>query len=79
MRIKNSKIIERRKKRLFVPAIYFILELIFMWLVLTILEMSFNPLDWELWSQLVMVFFSAYALFKMIHIYNRQEDYFEDE
>jgi len=75
MRLKSSKIIERRRKRQFVPTIYFILELIFMWLVLTILQISFNPVNWEVWSQIVMFFFTAYALFKMLHIYNRQKDY----
>jgi len=75
MRLKSSKIIERRKKRQFIPAIYFILELIFMWLVLTILQVSFNPIDWEIWSQVVMLLFSSYAFFKMIHIYNRQKNY----
>lgn len=75
MRIKNNKIRERRRKRQFIPAIYFILELIFMWLVLTILQTDFNPIRWELWSQVIMLSFSAYAFFKMIHIYNRQKDY----
>jgi hypothetical protein len=75
MRRENSKIKERRRNRKFVPAIYFILELIFMWLVLTILQLSCNPIDWELWSQVVMVLFASYALLKMLHIYKRQKDY----
>jgi len=78
MRIKNSKVIERRKKRLVIPAIYFILELIFMWLVLTIIELSFNPIDWGMWSQFLMVFFGIYSSFKMIHVYHRQKGYFEN-
>ena len=79
MRIENNKIIERRRKRQFVPAIYFILELIFMWLVLTILQVSFNPIYWEIWSKIVMLLFIIYAFIKMLHIYDRQKDYIEIE
>jgi len=73
--INNFKREERRRKRLFIPAIYFILEIIFMWLVLSILQVRFSILSWEDWSQLVMFLFFSYALFKMLHIYKRQKSY----
>ena len=75
MRRESSKIIERRRKRRIIPIIYFILELVFMWLVLTNLQLSFNPLAWEVWSQIIMVLFAVYAFLKMLHIYGRQKDY----
>ncbi len=75
MWLKSSKIKERRKKRVFLPAIYFILELILIWLVFVILQISYNPLDWELWSQILMIIFGIYAFLKMLHVYRRQKDY----
>ena len=75
MRINGNKIIERRQKRKFAPAIYFILELILIWLVLTVLEVNYNPMDWTIWSQISMIVFGIYAIFKMLYIYNRQKRY----
>ena len=75
MRLENSKIKERRKKRVFLPVIYFILELTLVWLVFVILQLSYNPLAWDLWSQMLMVLFGIYSFLKMLHVYNRQKDY----
>jgi len=75
----GKRVEERRKKRLFTPAIYFILELIYMWLILTIIQVNQNPLTWELWSQLIMAIFALYSLFKTIHVYRRQKEYPIDE
>jgi hypothetical protein len=47
------------------------------WLVFVILQISYNPLDWAVWSQVLMILFVIYAFFKMLHIYNRQKDYSE--
>jgi predicted transporter len=77
MKMNGSKIRERRHKRAFAPAIYFILELILMWLILTVWEVNFNPTDWKNLSQFIMFVFTIYALFKMIYIYNRQKNYKE--
>jgi hypothetical protein len=75
MRLENNKIKERRKKRLFLPVFYFILELTLVWLVFVILELSYNPLDWEVWSQAFILLFTVYAFLKMLHVYERQKDY----
>ncbi len=75
MRLENSKIKERRKKRVFLPVVYFILELTLVWLVFVILQLSYNPLAWDLWSQILMVLFGIYSFLKMLHVYNRQKDY----
>jgi len=75
MRLKSNKIKERRKKRVFLPAIYFILELIFVWLVFVILQISYNPLNWDLWCQILMIISAVYSFLKMLHVYNRQKDY----
>ena len=75
MRLENSKIKERRKKRVFLPVVYFILELTLVWLVFVIIQISYNPLDWAVWSQVLMVIFGMYSFFKMLHIYRRQKNY----
>ena len=75
MRKVNRKIKERRKKRQFIPVIYFILELMFIWLLLSLLQVNFKPMEWQGWSLSIMFLFGLYALFKMINIYNRQESY----
>jgi len=77
MRLGNSKIKERRKKRVFLPFIYFIAELTLIWLVFVIIQLSYNPLDWAVWSQVLMILFGIYAFLKMLHVYNRQKDYLE--
>jgi len=75
MILKSNKIKERRKKRIFLPAIYFILELIFAWLVFVIIQLSYNPIDWDLWSQISMIIFGVYSFLKMLHVYDRQKNY----
>jgi len=77
MMLKNSKIKERRKKRVFIPIAYFILELTLVWLVFVIIQISYNPLDWAVWSQVLMILFGIYSFLKTLHIYKRQKDYLE--
>jgi len=38
--------IERRRKRLVLPMIYFLAEIIFLWLVLALIQVKFNMFDW---------------------------------
>jgi len=71
----NSKIQERRKKRLITPALYFVAEMVFIWLVLSLIQLNFNPLSWATWSYIVGVLFGVYSLAKTIHVYQRQKKY----
>jgi len=75
MRIVNHKVRERRKKRMFIPALYFSLEVIFIWLVLSVIQQNLFIPTWELWSILVFIVFVGYAIFKTVHVYQRQKDY----
>jgi len=77
MRLENSKIKERRKKRVFLPFVYFIAELTLAWLVFVIIQLSYNPLEWAVWSQVLIIVFVIYAFLKMLHVYNRQKNYSE--
>ena len=75
MRVVNSKVQERRKKRKFVPALYFFLEVLFIWLVLTLIQMNFFIQTWELWSLIVFIVAVGYFFIKTVHVYQRQKDY----
>jgi len=75
--IKSSKINERRKKRLVIPMVYFILEVIFMWLVLSLIQLKFDPRDWAIWSVGIFLLVGVYSFSKTLHVYQRQKDYKE--
>jgi len=65
---------ERRRKRVFTPTVYFILELILAWLVLSIINVSFDIYSWALWSYGAWLGVFLYSLSKTIHIYKRQKN-----
>jgi C4-dicarboxylate transporter len=75
MRIVNHKVRERRKKRMFVPSLYLLLEVIFIWLVLSVIQQNLFISTWELWSILLFIVFVGYAILKTVHVYQRQKDY----
>ena len=75
--IHSSKIQERRKKRLFIPTLYFIMEMLFIWLVLSLIQLKFDLRDWEIWSMGVFVLFGIYSFSKTVHVYKRQKNYKE--
>ena len=71
----SSKIKERRKKRMFVPAFYFLAEMVFVWLVFSIIQVDFDIRSWSIWSLIVFFIALIYSLSKMIHVYKRQRNY----
>jgi len=75
--IKSSKIEERRKKRMLIPMVYFMLEIIFVWLVLSLIQLKFDPRDWAIWSIGIFMILGAYSFSKTLHVYNRQKNYKE--
>jgi len=73
--IRSSKIQERRKKRLFIPILYFIMEMVFIWLVLSLIQLKFDLRDWAIWSIGVFVLLGMYSFSKTVHVYMRQKNY----
>ena len=71
----STRIHERRRKRLIIPIIYFTLEVIFFWLVLSLIQMQFTFESWNQWALVVFIAAVAYSTFKTIHIYKRQRNY----
>jgi len=64
---------ERRRKRVFIPIVYFILELIFTWIVLSIINISFDIYSWALWSYGALFVVFLYSISKTFYIYKRQK------
>jgi len=71
----HARVGERRKKRMVVPIIYFMAEVVLVWLIFTLIEMNFNVTEWNVLSILVFVTAVLYSTFKTIHIYRRQREY----
>jgi hypothetical protein len=64
---------ERRRNRLFTPLIYFFAELTLAWLILSIINFSFNITVWAKWSYLALFIVSLYSLKKTLRVYRRQK------
>ena len=71
----SNNVIERRKKRMFIPALYFISEMVLVWLVLSIIQVNFDIREWSLWSIIIFTLAMAYSLAKTVHVYKRQKNY----
>jgi len=72
---KGIKVGERRKKRMLIPAVYFVVETIFVWLILSLIEVDFNIVYWNLWSMAILGVAFLYSISKTFHVYHRQRDY----
>ena len=64
---------ERRRKRIFTPIVYFILELILAWIILSIINVSFDISSWALWSYGIWFGVFIYFGYKTYLIYKRQK------
>ena len=71
---RDSKIKERRKKRMVIPIIYFIAETTLAWLVLSLIQVDFNIKHWSIWSIIILLLSVSYSISKTIHVYRRQKD-----
>jgi len=66
---------ERRRKRTFTPAIYFLAELTLGWIVISIANLSFNIQTWSLISHIIFLGIFLYSGYKTHYIYKRQKAY----
>ena len=70
---------ERRRKRIFIPIIYFIAEITVTWLILTLVQLNFNILEWSAWSIVLFIMVVSYSALKTVHVYERQKNYPEND
>lgn len=76
MRIDNRKYkLEKRRKRIFTPAIYMFAEVTLAWIILSILNISFEIQTWEMWSHFILLFAFSYSAYKTFLILDRQKKY----
>ncbi len=78
-RSKRGRVYERRRKRKFIPAIYFIAEVVLAWLILSLIQLNFNLFEWSIWSLFIFILSVLYSTFKTIHVYRRQKNYPESD
>jgi len=70
-----GRVDERRRKRMLLPAVYLMAEIVVIWLALALVQLKFSFMSWSLWSMLIFVGAVTYAVIKTIHVYKRQKDY----
>ncbi len=71
----SIRVTERRRKRRVIPILYCLAELILIWLVLVLIELEFNILNWDLWAIVTYLIFAIYSVAKTVRIYERQKTY----
>ena len=74
-REKRRRVYERRRKRMLIPAIYFLAEVILVWLILSLIQLNFYFDEWNIWSLIIFIVSFIYSTFKTIHVYSRQKNY----
>jgi len=68
---------ERRRRRMITPIIYFLAEVVSLWLVLVLIQVNFNVLEWNFWAIVVYALGILYSIIKTVNVYQRQKDYSE--
>ena len=66
---------ERRRKHYITPIIYFLAELSFLWIVLSIIEINFNIQEWKSWAVIAFCVGAIYPAYKTVKIFIRQKNY----
>ena len=76
MKIDNGKYtFEKRRKRTFTPIIYMFAELTLAWIILSVINVSFQVQTWEMWSHIALLFVFIYSGYKTFVDINRQKAY----
>jgi len=66
---------ERRRKHYITPIIYFLAEVSFIWILLSVVQISFDILEWQTWAVVVLGVGAIYPAYKTIKIFKRQKNY----
>jgi len=76
MKIDNGKYkYEKRRKRTFAPIIYMFSEVVLAWIILSVINVSFQVQTWEMWSHIVLLFAFIYSGYKTFVVLDRQKEY----
>ena len=66
---------ERRRKHYITPIIYFLAEVSFIWIILSVVEISFNIVEWNRWAVVALAVVAVYPAYKTVKIFIRQKNY----
>ncbi|CAA6818324.1 MAG: Unknown protein [uncultured Sulfurovum sp.] len=73
MKVDNGKYsFEKRRKRIFTPSIYMFAEMVLAWLILSIINVSFQVQTWGMISHMVLLVVFIYSSRKTYNVYDRQ-------
>lgn len=76
MKIDNGQYkFEKRRKRTFTPIIYMLAEIVFAWILLSIVNISFEVQTWGIGSYIILFLAFSYSVYKTQGVYERQKDY----
>ena len=65
----------KRRKRIFMPFIHFMVEVGIFWLFLSLFTATLNIKEWGLIATILLAGLSLVSLFKMFVVYGRQKNY----
>ena len=66
---------ERRHKHYITPIIYFLAEVSFIWIILSVVEISFNIVEWRALAIIALIVGAIYPAYKTVNIFIRQRNY----
>ena len=66
---------EKRRKHYITPIIYFLAEVSFIWIVLSIIEITFDIREWSIWAVVALVITAIYPTYKTLRVFIRQKNY----
>lgn len=76
MKIDNGKHkFEKRRKRFFTPIIYMFAEVTLAWILLSVVNVSFQIQTWEIWGHIFLLFAFIYSGYKTYLVFDRQKAY----
>ena len=66
---------EKRRKHYITPIIYFLAELSFIWIILSVIEISFDIREWREWAIIAFAIGAIYPAYKTVRVFIRQKNY----
>ena len=66
---------EKRRKHYVTPVIYFLAEISFIWIILSVIEISFDIRKWSIWAVVALAIGMIYPAYKTVRVFIRQKNY----
>jgi len=66
---------EKRRKHYMTPIIYFLAELSFLWILISVIEITFDIREWKRWAMVALAMGAIYPAYKMLRVFIRQKNY----